>query len=212
MGRSPGKPCPAETQRSALLRITSPFALSELVQVGDCSQALVSMVRFSLLLPAAAPPSGAPGGALAHLPLTLRVPGHQHPHPAAQFPKSGERSDAVWPSIMRKHPLLHSMASSIRTATRDQHPDPGRRPPRNKHEIALALMERGCTWRQAHKAVDLFFQSIKMALSRHETVDLPFGTFSVIPVPQRRHRRWRLGQPQEVFRRRFRVLFTPREL
>ena len=95
-----------------------------------------------------------------------------------------------------------------------QNRDLGRagRPPRSKHEIALVLMEHGFTWRQAHRAVDLFFAAIKTALRRHETVDLPFGTFSVVPVPQRRHRRWRFGQPQEVFRKRFRVVFTPRDL
>jgi nucleoid DNA-binding protein len=104
------------------------------------------------------------------------------------------------------------MHRSLNAGTHDEDPDQAITSRGFKHHIALALIERGCTWRQAHKAVDLFFQSIKMALRRHETVDLPFGTFSVIPVPQRRQRRWRFGQPQLVFRNRFRVVFTPRDL
>ena len=124
-------------------------------------------------------------------------------------PSGGWRGGSPRPGIMKRSPSMHT---SVNAGTQDEDPGQAIAPRGFKHQIALALIDRGCTWRQAHKAVDLFFHSIKVALRRHETVDLPFGTFSVVPVPQRRHRRWRFGQPQEVFRKRYRVVFTPRDL
>ena len=73
------------------------------------------------------------------------------------------------------------MHRSVTAGTQDEDQGQATTPRGFKHHIALALIERSCSWRQAHKAVDLFFHSIKMALRRHETVDLPFGTFSVAP-------------------------------
>jgi nucleoid DNA-binding protein len=59
--------------------------------------------------------------------------------------------------------------------------------------------------------VNLIFDEIKAALMRHEVIELPFGTFRVVEYAQRPHRRWRFGQPQSVFKRRYRVVFEPRE-
>jgi nucleoid DNA-binding protein len=77
--------------------------------------------------------------------------------------------------------------------------------------LALVLVSRGCSYRAARKIVNLIFDEIKAALKRHEDVDLPFGTFRVVERGQRPHRRWRFGQPQSVFKQRYRVAFLPRE-
>ena len=77
--------------------------------------------------------------------------------------------------------------------------------------LALVLVSRGCSYRAARKIVNLIFDEIKAALKRHEDVDLPFGTFRVVERGQRPHRRWRFGQPQSVFKLRYRVAFLPRE-
>ena len=77
--------------------------------------------------------------------------------------------------------------------------------------LALVLVSRGCSYRVAKKIVNLIFDEIKAALKRHEVVELPFGTFRVVEYAQRPHRRWRFGQPQSVFKRRYRVVFEPRE-
>jgi len=73
--------------------------------------------------------------------------------------------------------------------------------------LALVLVSRGCSYRAAKKIVNLIFDEIKAALKRHEDVDLPFGTFRVVERGQRPHRRWRFGQPQSVFKQRYRVAF-----
>ena len=77
--------------------------------------------------------------------------------------------------------------------------------------LALVLVRQGCSYRAARKIVNLIFDEIKAALKRHEDVELPFGTFRVVETSQRPHRRWRFGQPQSVFKQRYRVVFEPRE-
>jgi nucleoid DNA-binding protein len=77
--------------------------------------------------------------------------------------------------------------------------------------LALVLVDLGCSYRLAQKITNTVFDEIKAALKRHEVVELPFGTFRVVETPQQEHRRWRFGQPQAVFRRRYRVVFEPSE-
>jgi nucleoid DNA-binding protein len=77
--------------------------------------------------------------------------------------------------------------------------------------LALVLVRQGCSYRAARKIVNLIFDEIKAALKRHEDVELPFGTFRVVETSQQPHRRWRFGQPQSVFKQRYRVVFEPRK-
>src|ERR1039457_6250058 len=81
-----------------------------------------------------------------------------------------------------------------------------------KRTLALVLREHGVSWRKARRIIDVVFDSIKEALKRHETVDLPFGTFSVVKEGRTPQRCWRLGRVRVVYRKRYRVVFTPREL
>lgn len=79
--------------------------------------------------------------------------------------------------------------------------------------IALVLRRSGLqlTWDEQNVIARCIVDSIKAALKRGEEVDLPIGTFRVVETPQREHRRWRFGQPQTVFKQRYRVVFEPRE-
>lgn len=65
-------------------------------------------------------------------------------------------------------------------------------------------------YRMAPKIVTMIFEAMTAALKRGEEVVLPFGILRWIETPQRAHRRWRFGQPQSVFRRRYRVALQPR--
>ena len=73
--------------------------------------------------------------------------------------------------------------------------------------LCLAIVGRGFSHKVAPKIVNLIFDEIKAALARHEVVELPFGTLRVIAETHREGRRWRFGQPQAVFTKRFRVAF-----
>lgn len=80
------------------------------------------------------------------------------------------------------------------------------------HPLSLVLASKGFSWEEAHSFVNLVFDSIKEALTRHEVVDLPFGRFSVVKQSRSPERCWRLGRVRVIYRKRYRVVFTPREL
>lgn len=80
-----------------------------------------------------------------------------------------------------------------------------------KEDLALVLASLGLTVRQSRTVINVVINSMKEALKRHESVDLEFGRLVVVKQTQQRRRRWRFGQPQEVFRQRYRVVFQPPE-
>ena len=79
------------------------------------------------------------------------------------------------------------------------------------HPLILALRCQGFTEVKARKAVNLVFDEIKAALVRREEVDLPIGTFRLEKHDVRPFRSWRFGQPQVVYKRRYRVVFEPKD-
>jgi nucleoid DNA-binding protein len=69
-----------------------------------------------------------------------------------------------------------------------------------------ALREQGLSVRKARAVIDAVFGSIKDALSRHECVELPIGSFNVVRNPEKQ-RSWRFGENTTLYARRYRVVF-----
>ncbi len=74
--------------------------------------------------------------------------------------------------------------------------------------LVPALMEQELTVREAREVIDAVFASIKDALGRHESVDLPIGTFTVLQNPDER-RAWKFGEITTLYARRYKVKFLP---
>lgn len=77
------------------------------------------------------------------------------------------------------------------------------------HLLTRALVDQGCSSEAARVIVNLIFDAIKNALKRHETVELPIGTFKVVKNRVRPYRMWHFGRPIEFYRQPYRVEFTP---
>jgi nucleoid DNA-binding protein len=61
-----------------------------------------------------------------------------------------------------------------------------------RHQLVLALVAEGLSFRDAEKVITALFESMKEALLRQESVELPFGTLLVVRNEQRRL--WRFGK------------------
>jgi nucleoid DNA-binding protein len=70
----------------------------------------------------------------------------------------------------------------------------------------VALQERGFSFRQARKLVQVIWQVITDALRRGESVETPLGIFRVVSSPPLQTR-FRRGRLQTLFRNRRRILF-----
>lgn len=79
------------------------------------------------------------------------------------------------------------------------------------HFLAKELQKLGCSVRQSQHLVNTFFNAIKEGLTKGDQIDLPFGSFKVIPQWVKPYRRWRFGQPQTAYARQNRVMFIPKE-
>jgi nucleoid DNA-binding protein len=79
------------------------------------------------------------------------------------------------------------------------------------HPLAKLLVANGFSSREAQRTVNALFEVIKEALKRHETVQVPFGTFRVVANLVQPYRRWRCGRPVVFYRKRCHVEFTPYE-
>jgi nucleoid DNA-binding protein len=55
-----------------------------------------------------------------------------------------------------------------------------------EHVLIPALREQGLSVLKARAAIDTVLDSIKDALGRHEWVELPIGSFEVLPTPKER--------------------------
>jgi nucleoid DNA-binding protein len=74
--------------------------------------------------------------------------------------------------------------------------------------LVPALMEQELTVREARAVIDAVFGSIKDALGRHESVDLPIGNFTVLQNPDER-RSWRFRKITILYAHRYRLKFLP---
>lgn len=79
------------------------------------------------------------------------------------------------------------------------------------HPLVRQLRAAGWSARSAWRTVNAVFEVVAAALQRHETVEVPFGTFRVVAQTVQPYRRWWRGRPVEFYRNRFRVEFIPRE-
>jgi nucleoid DNA-binding protein len=71
-----------------------------------------------------------------------------------------------------------------------------------------ALRKQGLSVLKARAVIDAVFGSIKDALGRHEQVELPIGTFTVLQNPDER-RSWRFGKVTVLYAHRYRLKFLP---
>jgi nucleoid DNA-binding protein len=80
-------------------------------------------------------------------------------------------------------------------------------PAKGFKELVLipALSKHGLSVREARAIIDAVFGSIKDALGRHECVELPIGTFTVVENPKERS--WRFGKV--VIFDKYRIDFRP---
>jgi nucleoid DNA-binding protein len=62
--------------------------------------------------------------------------------------------------------------------------------------------------KQARAVIAAVFDSIKDALGRHERVELPIGTFTVLQNPDER-RSWRFRKVTVLYAHRYKVEFLP---
>jgi nucleoid DNA-binding protein len=69
-------------------------------------------------------------------------------------------------------------------------------------------MDVGLTRSEANAVIIAVFGSIKDALLRHESVELPIGTFTVVQNPEKR-RAWKFGQVTVLYAHRYQVKFLP---
>jgi nucleoid DNA-binding protein len=84
---------------------------------------------------------------------------------------------------------------------------PRRRPAEgSRDQWVVALQERGFSFRQARKLVQVIWQVITDALRRGESVETPLGIFRVVSSPPLQTR-FRRGRLQTLFRNRRRILF-----
>lgn len=75
-----------------------------------------------------------------------------------------------------------------------------------KHELVCILVERGFSFRQAEKAVNAIFSSIKAALLRRESINVHgFGQWYVEQAPREKIRAWRFGKV--ILRKPYKVSF-----
>jgi nucleoid DNA-binding protein len=74
--------------------------------------------------------------------------------------------------------------------------------------LVPALMKQELTVREARDVIDAVFGSINDALGRHERVELPIGTFTVLQNPDER-RSWRFGKVTVLYAHRYKVRFLP---
>ena len=74
--------------------------------------------------------------------------------------------------------------------------------------MVRALQQRGFTFRKSQELVNKFWEVIREALRAGRQIETPLGTFYVVLSPHNRAR-WRLGRPQVVFRRRWKIVFKP---
>lgn len=70
------------------------------------------------------------------------------------------------------------------------------------------LRKQGLSVREARAVIDAVLGSIKDALSRHESVELPIGNFIVVQNPERPGA-WRFGKPTVLYAHRYKVEFLP---
>jgi nucleoid DNA-binding protein len=68
-----------------------------------------------------------------------------------------------------------------------------------------ALRKQPLSVRKARAVIDAVFDSIRDALARHERVELPIGTFTVLQNPEKRG--WRFGKV--VTFDKYRIKFLP---
>jgi nucleoid DNA-binding protein len=71
-----------------------------------------------------------------------------------------------------------------------------------------ALRKQGLTVREACAVNTAVFDSIKDSLGRHERVELPIGTFTVLQNPDER-RSWRFQKVTVLYAHRYKVKFLP---
>lgn len=69
-----------------------------------------------------------------------------------------------------------------------------------------ALRKQGFSVRKARDVINAIFGAIKDALGRHEPVDLPIGSFSVVENPEKR-RSWRFGKVTTLYAHKYRAVF-----
>jgi nucleoid DNA-binding protein len=74
--------------------------------------------------------------------------------------------------------------------------------------LVRVLKEQGLSVLKSRAVVDTVFESIKDALGRHEDVELPIGTFTVLQNPDER-RAWKFGQITTLYAHRYKVKFLP---
>ena len=74
--------------------------------------------------------------------------------------------------------------------------------------LVPALTKQGLSVLKAWAVIDTVFDSIKDALGRHEDVELPIGTFTVLQNPYER-RAWKFGQITVLYAHKYKVKFLP---
>jgi nucleoid DNA-binding protein len=74
--------------------------------------------------------------------------------------------------------------------------------------LVPALRKQGLSVLKARAVIDTVLGSIKDALGRHEHVELPIGTFTVLQNPDER-RAWKFGQVTILYAHKYRVGFLP---
>lgn len=78
-----------------------------------------------------------------------------------------------------------------------------------RHPLVATLTAQGLTVREARTVLNAMFNAMKAALSRHESIELPFGRLQVVRHTVACYRRWWHGRPTQFYRHPFRIEFVP---